>query len=357
MSVPERNSLARTYVEDQITRAKSNATEISVADDLDQVLRDLIYVKANGFRGVVLTAIVGLKINPDYNPLSSFYDCNPRAIFEQAIWYALTQNGIPCGKSDPLNVAKNINQLDEAWAIGRRPQKAALAAVNYLNRLMDASSTEDREYLVDCFFDYLVRFAEDIASIEIIIPDNASNIGQDVNNKLIDFVLSYPESGTIPQYVIGKLIERLYSNSGYTVGGADDSVFGTNTTSKKPADIWVMSGEKYINLYEITVKKVDEKRLDDCLDALDKAELMEQPVTFICRIPLDTDLLGLNKTGVYDFKGKPLYFIDISEFINSILALLSQEQIKEFMVELASFVEDVNRPISTKEGWSKIFIS
>ena len=343
-------------MDSRIAEAKSSNEDLKISDDLDQLLRDLIYVKANGFRGVVLTAIVGLHINPEYDPLNAFYDCNPRAIFEQGIWYALTENGIPCGKSDPLNVAKNINQLNESWAVGRRPQKAALAAVSFLQQLISEQQVQNKEYLINCFFDYLVKYADDVASIEIIIPENASSIGQDINQRVVDFVLTYPESGTIPQYVIGKLLEQLYSSSGYTVEGGEDSVFGTNTTSKKPADIWVRSKDKYINLYEVTVKKVDSKRLDDCLDALQIAGLMEETVTFICRIPEDIDTLDLNNPGVLDFKGKPFYFIDISAFIHSTLALLSQEQIKNFMVDLASFVEDVNRPIATKEGWRATFV-
>ena len=61
--------------------------------------------------------MTGLHLNDSYDPLNNFYGCNPRSIFEGGIWYALQENGIPCGKSDPLNVAKNINELNEAIAL------------------------------------------------------------------------------------------------------------------------------------------------------------------------------------------------------------------------------------------------
>lgn len=77
-----------------------------------------------------------------------------------------------------------------------------------------------------------------------------------------------------------------------TVVGGEESVFGTNTTSKKAADIWVEEDGKPVNLYEITVKKkVDIKRLSDslhalhALHALHDMNVLDSNIHIICRLP------------------------------------------------------------------------
>ncbi|WP_284278643.1 hypothetical protein, partial [Sphingobium jiangsuense] len=96
------------------------------------ILEKLIPVKAAGFRGIVLTAIVGKELDANYDPTTDFYASSPRTLFEKGIYYALQENRVPCGKSDPLNVAKNAQVIDETWAKGRRPESAAMAAVEYI---------------------------------------------------------------------------------------------------------------------------------------------------------------------------------------------------------------------------------
>ncbi len=151
MKVEERNKNAQYIVNAKIEYTKklteSDFSAIKNKADIDNILKDLIEVNAKGFRGVVLTALVGMQLDYQYNPLKSFYDCNPRSIFEQGIWYSLTDHNIPCGKSDPLNVAKNIQELNESWAEGRRPQSAALAAVHFLREIVNTKSTEERALL------------------------------------------------------------------------------------------------------------------------------------------------------------------------------------------------------------------
>jgi hypothetical protein len=132
----KRNSDGRTYVNTKIAIAKTKSTkdfpEFTEKTSVYKLLTDLIEINVKGFRGIVVTALVGMHLIDDYDPLNDFYKCNPRSIFEEGIWYALKDNGIPCGKSDPLNVAKNTSQLDENWAKGRRPQSAATAVFKFL---------------------------------------------------------------------------------------------------------------------------------------------------------------------------------------------------------------------------------
>lgn len=328
MRVEERNTGARYYVNAKLERAKEakedDFLDFAKGTKVNELLTDLIEINAKGFRGVVVTAIVGMQINPKYDPLNDFYACNPRSIFEEGIWYALTENAIPCGKSDPLNVAKNINQLDEAWATGRRPQKAAMAAVQFL-RLIDQSKGKLREQLIDYFFYRLLCYAQSLGNHILAPAESTGASNRQLAEKLVRFSLNFPESGNVPQYLIAKLIEEIFSSSDIEVCGGDESVFGTNTTSKKPADIWTELEGRPLNLYEITVKKVNLKRLDDCIDALRSLNSLDMPVTFICRIPEDTSELILSN-GVLSYKGKIFDFIDIREFVISTSAFSNVRQ-------------------------------
>ncbi len=357
MDVKERNERARSYVDTMLRKAKSqtedNFSDFSKDLILKKTLDDLIFVKANGFRGIVLTAIVGKFLNPNYDPINDFYACNPRSIFEQGIWYALRENGIPSGKSDPLNVAKNISLLDENWANGKRPESAAIAAVNFLRLLMSQPSDKYLA-LVGYFFYQLRLYAESVAAIEIEVVSGGDN-SYKYAEKVADFVLRFPEAGTIPQYIVGKLLEYLNLDNGVTVHGTSESVFGTNTTSKKPADIWTQQGTEILNLYEVTVKKIDGKRLDDCIDSLVKLGISHKPVTFICRVPPDSFPTLRDTQGVATYKNKEFYVVDIMSFIFTSFAILSDTKIICFMNELVEFIQEVNRPVITKEGWKTIF--
>lgn len=356
MNIDERNLEAKNFVNSQITKTKllseSNFPRFSSQSEVYKILTDLIEVQAKGFRGVALTAIVGLYLNENYDPLNNFYGCNPRPIFENGIWYALNENNIPCGKSDPLNVAKNTNQLDENWAQGRRPQKAAIAAVKFIRKLLDSKATE-KEELINYFFFRLVKYARSISSFSLAsgVIKTASN--QQLSNKLIKFILSHPESGHMPQYLIAKLLEAS-APAGTKIKGGSESVFGTNTTSKKPADIWTEINGNTINLYEVTVKKIDLKRLEDCLGAMVSTNNLDKPVTFICRIPEDTGSINITNN-VLIYKTKTFDFVDIRHFVAITSALLSPAELRNVINELEEFVNNISVSLKTKRGWNSIF--
>lgn len=363
MKVEERNKHVQYIVSARIehveTLTESDFSRIKNKSEIAKTLEDLIEINVNGFRGVVLTALVGMKLDDQYNPLTNFYGCNPRAIFEHGIWYTLTQHNIPCGKSDPLNVAKNIQELNESWATGRRPQSAAFAAVNFLRIIVNSKSNKDRALLEDYFYFKLVNYAKKVSSIPVneAIIDVISK--QEIANKLCKFALENPESGATPQLLIGKIIKALFSSSSLVVSGDGESVFGTNTTSKKPADIWIEKDNEVIFLFEVTLKKVDLKRLDDCIGTLFAQGISGLPVTFICRLPEDISTIHIQKEALVGnsliYKNKRFEFVDFSAFVTSCCALLTDEQITQLTSEIREFVMAVTTLIKTKDSWNKIF--
>jgi len=328
-------------------------SELPEFGQLKKIVTDLIFVKPAGFRGVVITAIAGKFINSDYDPLNDFYGCSPRAIFEKAIYYALQENEIPCGLSDPLNVAKNTSVLDEHWATGKRPESAAFAAINFLEYI--ASNVDDSDKAIKFFFFKLIEFANTIRAIKIELPENAEISQQQTASKLAQFSTQCPESGTIPQIIVSLLLSKLHENSTIEVMGGEESVFGTNTTSKKPGDIWLEKDSLPINIYEITVKKVDDKRLDDCVSSLSQHKMLGVPVTFICRIPQDIIELEEIKNFSYERQGKAFGFVDIRSFIHVLCSQLTEEQLQGVLTRMSTFVSDVNRPIITKKYWQQLF--
>ena len=84
-------------------------------------------------------------------------------------------------------------------------------------------------------------------------------------------------------------------------------------------------------------------------------DLLDRPVTFICRMPIDVSTLGVIKNNTIEYKGKRFDFLDISSFIHIVTALLSTSQIISLIDELQSFIMKIDRPIKTKEGWNTIF--
>jgi hypothetical protein len=354
----KRNHAAKLYVNTMIKAAENKDEDdfpgFDESSEEYKLLTDLIETDTKGFRGVVLTAITGLHLDHKFNPLDNFYACNPRSIFEQGIWYALDDNCIPCGKSDPLNVAKNAMRLDVEWANGKRPQKAATAVVKFLELIMQ-SGCEDKVLLIEYFFFRLVVFAKMISGCTIRNENIPSSSKQLIGSKVIEFSLMYPEHGDIPQFLVSQLLLALFDKSPeiYVVGG-DDSVFGTNTTSKKPADIWCEVNGTETNLYEITVKPVTKKRLDDSLSALGSTGHLEKSVTFVCRIPDDISSLDV-KDGSCLYKGKNFDFVDYKAFCSSIVALISDNDLAIVVRNMVSHIQHVNISFNTKKGWNKIF--
>jgi len=197
-------------------------------------------------------------------------------------------------------------------------------------------------------------YAESVTSYQITKIEHSSKSRQILGNRLIEFSLKYPESGKLPQYLVSQLLTSVFHTSAIEVVGGAESVFGTNTTSKKPADVWLEIGGNETNLYEVTVKSVTKKRLDDSIDALNSTGHLNHSVTFICRIPIDVAELNVVE-GSYIYKGKYFDFIDYHAFCSSLCALLNDEEFSCVLKNIADFVQDMHISMRTKTGWNEFF--
>ena len=358
-----RNNQAKSITQqliNNITLFPLTENEVSENYNANLMVEKFVPIKQMGFRGVVLTTIVGKILNPGISPFIDFYECSPRAIFEKGIYYALREARIPCGQSDPLNVAKNTQILDHNWARGKRPETAAIAASDFLRILMEAWNNEGkREALIRIFMDKLMKYANEVQSFNHPLLIEEFELPIQTAKKLARFAINCPESGTIPQFIVGNLIKlsRELNGNLISVCGVEESVFGTNRTSKKPADIWEQHADgTYGNLYEITVKTVDQKRIEDCFSTLSSLGQSRAIVTFICNMPSNISTLHTTEdTAFYESVG--FQFIDIADYIKTTFSTLGANNQTIFMEKLQNFIFDDRRPVETKKYWSKYFSS
>jgi hypothetical protein len=355
----ERNAFVATRLNEYIERVRLG--EGPAADRYKSergVLERLIPISTDGFRGITLTAIMGKFVREDIDTATEFDSINPRGVFEKGIRPVLKQHRIPTGASPPLNVAKNIQVLDEKWAEGRKPEDAALAAVDYIRRInRHWGNASLREDLILMFIQRLLAYADEVATHDVDLASIEGLAPLVVAKGLAAFAVAYPEGGSIPQFVVGALLAATrVSDTDYApVGGVDASVFGTNSTSNKPADLWeTLASGSFNNLYEVTCKRVDEERLSAAVDSFAKLSLPTAAITFVCRMPKDAATLTL-VDGVIKHRGVPFQFVDIAAFIEITFVMLTPAKRLSVLERIAEFILDPSRAIKTKKGWSATF--
>jgi hypothetical protein len=242
---------------------------------------------ARGFPGVVLIGVIGREINLTYGPSKEFYSINPRTLFEKHIGPVLRDKyGAPMGKSDPLNVAKNENVINQLWARGKRPEYAAIAAANLIEWISTSSSSRRKKLFRLLIYSYLL-----LAKLFNRKPREITT-GKgpyEVFHLLKSLIEEAPAGGNTAQAIIGATLEaqhRLF-NAKDILFGVGESVCTTNTTSKKAGDFIEMF-DAQIHIYEITTKIVNLQRINESADAVLAylETLSEQPqrleVTFLC---------------------------------------------------------------------------
>lgn len=359
MKPAERDNFVGTQLREYIERAKRGEGPARDRYKADRkILEQLVPIATDGFRGITLTAIMGKLVREDINTGTEFNTINPRGVFEKGIRPVLKAFKIPTGASPPLNVAKNVQVLDEKWAEGRKPESAARAAVEYI-RLINRhwGDPAHRDDLIMIFIQRLVEYADEVAAHDVDLAPIDGVPPLVLGKRLAKFTIDYPEGGSVPQHVVGAVIAAARSSDAdyLPLQGVSASVFGTNTTSNKPADLWeLLATGGYNNLYEVTCKVVDLERLDAAVDAFSKLHLPTAPITFICRLPRDCSTLPIHD-GVLTHKGLPFQFLDISAFIEANFVMLTPE--KRFLVlqNISDFVSDPARSVNTKRGWAAAF--
>jgi len=352
MSASERNERVYSYVSGLFIDVANGEKVIEDIDESIKVLvRNFVNISQKGFREIVLTSICGMFIDNEFKATEDFYKCNPRSIYEGAIRQALEDMMIPCGKSGPLNVAKNADGIDHSWAKGKRPEKAAISVVDFLINL-EKLEGENRNNLINYYISEMLKLAEEVRSTIINVPD-VEDSRLFLAEKISSFVTLCPEGGAVPQYFFGSLLE-FSTKSQIDVFGTDESVFGTNTTSKKPGDIWTEVNGEIDKIYEITVKPIDNNRLKDCSQNIKEQNLADKVVTFVCRTPDDLKYLDFENENAVIFFDVRYEFVDITNYFKYTLLGMTDSDFQDFLNKIKDFIEDYNRPMKTKQLWNSL---
>lgn len=173
-----------------------------------------------------------------------------------------------------------------------------------------------------------------------------------------DLISKVPDGGSTPQMICGLLIELSNSDRGnnVVVSGHKDSVSATNTTSKKPGDAVEEINGQIEFIYEITVKAFHEDRLMESYEAIKAYSNADRVrnVFVLCR-PEDVpdgatelcteDLLMAQ----WLYQDVAYYFLNIFEWIQERLLMLTPEGRNNFYQQLADYINHPNSSEKVKQ--------
>lgn len=310
-----------------------------------------------GHRELILTVLLTRLVYPDYKATENLYQYNPRPVYEKPIRKALREFGIPHKKSGPLNVAKNIKQLNIDWATGKHRENIALTAVKIVEKIEAVSKGELEQF----FNAYASRYkleATRIRDMEIVLPPQENPIY--IATLCTDLINNVPDGGATAQYIVGLLMETNKNERGSSVvvSGHTDSVSATNTTSKKPGDIIEITENNNEIVYEVTTKPFTDDRLIESHESVRAYKHDIADVIVICRPSDVPSALEISPTTFLmastQYEELSYYFVNIYDYIQAMLLLATTNARKDFYEGLTSYVNDVNRAEKVKiyfKGW------
>jgi hypothetical protein len=354
----ERNQRVTEILNELFKRADSSKPDSSHLPPRD--LEKLFSTDSWGFREIVLVIVVARLLDESYQATKSFYDCNPRALFEGPIRDALLSRAIPHRKSGPLNIAKATERIDSQWAAQRRPQDVAEVVVRLVN-VIDSLSEEDLKNFAANFLTRFLNEAKRIESLTIEVSPDSDPIN--LFRICRQLIIEAPDGGNTPQRIVGFLLETYHEElkTGVLVSGHLDRASVTNTTSKKPGDILeTLEDGTILQIFEVTVKRFDAARIRDSSDSV-KAILGDQhsEVIVICREDdLPDNVTDDNDSGLYlgslEFEGLIYRFIDIYEWIIAQLIRMPPNVRVVFYKKLQDYISEPNTAERVKVLWRRL---
>jgi len=334
-----------------------------LADVVERELQTVFSTTVWGFREILLVIAVARHLDPAYLASRSFYDCNPRALYEGPIRDFLSANGVPHRKSGPLNIAKAASGINTEWA-GRRDPVVVSQAVVRLVRQIEGGSPADVERFGRRLVQLLMEEAAVASALAIAtLPEADIAFLSQLCRQLID---QAPDGGNTPQRIVGALLRAYHESmgTGVRLEGDTDSASTTSTTSKKPGDIveWPTDGDGLPVVYEVTVKPFGKARVEESADNvqpfIERNEVAPE-VIVICR-PQDAHPSASGKSGdgvhlgSLSHRGVTYQFIDIYEWITAQLARMPPQARLDFYSALEAYINDPSRSRTVKELWRKL---
>lgn len=331
-----------------------------LSDSLKNDLELVFNTTAWGFREILLVITIARTLDRTYLASSSFYKCNPRALYEGPIRSELLKRGIPHKKSGPLNVAKATVGINSQWAAQRRPAIVAEKVVSLVSQI-ERFKKNKLDYFMKYLFFRFLKEASRIATLSVNLkPESDPKFLFDLSSAMIR---QAPDGGNSPQRIIGLLLQSYHEDlqTGIKVLGHEDSASTTSTTSKKPGDITESSlDETFIKIYEVTVKPFSYSRVEDSYEAVikysDLSGIKIYEVVVICRKEdihpkLINSANGTIYFGKLEYQDLTYHFANIFDWIMNQLLRMDTDARLTFYLKLNSYVSNPNTSEKVKLFW------
>ena len=361
MTAQSRNKLVLQYMAELIEVAKQGIFNLDTVTHAK--VREITGSTVRGFRETVLIICIGRLLNPEYDPTTELYSCNPRAIYEGPIRSTLRIERIPHGQSGILNVAKAAQGLTMEWAAQRRGGNAAVEVVNIANQVAVADEDLLRSIAAATLAEMLSE-AKRITGYQVSIPDEIqlTNI-----NYLFEGMLDHaPDGGNTAQKIIGFALVAHNESIGakVTVEGHQDRASVTNVTSKKPGDIIEISDDGNVQVViEVTTKPFGKQRIEESVDAVhvfcEESNQEIQEVMVLCRpmdVPAESKQLSQTNThmATMEHEGVQFEFVNIYEWLGSLLSRLGTDGRQSLYSTFDEYVNEPNTAQSVKVMWAEL---
>lgn len=353
MSASDRNGriqslLGVTVAEVRASSAPSDLLPTARRNQISQICA----AKAQGYREVLLTVIVAWIDGIKFDPCGGdFYECKPRAIFEQGVRPGLVSLGLKSRKSGPLNVAKAQTKLDKAWAASREDALTAQLVVEMLQWMMSDIPRRARPAL-RAILEELVEEARHLKSMSIAAPTSLS--GNECSRRVLELIRLAPNSGNTAQAAVHAALSELHDGSGVEIdelGRASE----TNFTAKKPADITVVVPWAAVpHLYEVTTKKIDDVRLRDSDESVLRFGSGANAVTWLCLLPENIASLGIDGYECESGNGVRHEFHDLRSWLSAVMEILGEVRRDSFLSRLSKYVDDSQTDGVVKSAWRQV---
>jgi hypothetical protein len=353
MSAADRNGRIQSLLVQMVTEVRSSsAPSEPLPAARRQQIGKICSAKAQGYREVLLTVIVAWLDGIKFDPCGGdFYECKPRAIFEQGVRPGLVALGLKSRKSGPLNVAKAQTRLDASWAASRDDAVTAGLVVDILKWMMADIPRRARATLLAILED-LVEEARHLKSMTIASPTSLS--AYECSRRVQELIRLAPNAGNTAQAAVHAALTELHVGSDVEIGELGRAS-ETNFTAKKPADISVVAPWSSVpHLYEVTTKKIDDVRLRDSDESVLKFGAGANSVSWLCLLPDNVASLDIDGFECESENGVRHEFHDLRAWLSAVMEILGEARRDNFLARLSHYIDDPQTDGVVKTAWRQV---
>jgi hypothetical protein len=254
---------------------------------------------------------------------------------------------VPSSKGPFLAVFRRTVKLDATTREGLRDKKgydAFLALVSVLE------SIQDDQAIVRILVLLLIGFFELREAAEVPLS-RVQRLSLDQFSSLLDSLLATPSGGRIPVLVVVSAFRTLqeFFATDWTIEFQGINVADSQTGAG--GDITVKSGGGILFAAEVTERPVDRGRVVQTFHSKIAPHGIEDYLFFVRLDVLDP--AARQQARQYFAQGHEVNFLDIEEWVATILALIGLRGRSVFLLRLREIVEEPSMPRSIKVAWNR----